>query len=167
MLPVLTQFACRLARCAQRETPPVRTSEHSSWIVSHAFRWPGAATSLIVACDPDGWGAVYSRWSLLEKAGRMLRQRLSHCFHQSSRSPLFQIGSATYQLVYELHVHIQTLISQKYAKSIIAFLIAVLLLLSPNVFFYNLTTEPPLTTNFKAWQFSLTSEPFNCSWVNF
>jgi hypothetical protein len=34
--------------------------------------------------------------------GRMLQQRLSRCFHQSNRSPLFQRRSATYQLVYEL-----------------------------------------------------------------
>src|ERR1035438_10420441 len=65
---------------------------------------PGAVTSPIVASNPDGRGAVCSRRSRSAcQRGRMLQPRLSRCFHQSSRSALFQIGSALYQLVYEWH----------------------------------------------------------------
>ena len=65
---------------------------------------PQAATSLIVACDPDGRGAVCSRRSLsVCQRGRTSQPRLSRCSHQSSRSALFQKGPAIYQLVYESH----------------------------------------------------------------
>jgi len=53
--------------------------------------WPAAATSLIVAYDPDGRGAVCSRRSHSLQRGRASQPRLSHCFHQSSRFALFQI----------------------------------------------------------------------------
>src|SRR6266700_445761 len=43
-----------------------------------------AATSLIVASNPDGRGAVCSRWSLSLQRGPTLQPRLSRCFHQSS-----------------------------------------------------------------------------------
>ena len=52
-------LACRYCRQSQRETHPVGTSENSSWIGSLAGAPPGAATSLIVAWNPDGGGAVY------------------------------------------------------------------------------------------------------------
>jgi hypothetical protein len=45
---------------------------------------PQAATSLIVAYNPDGRGAVCSRWSLSLPRGHTLQPRLSRCFHQSS-----------------------------------------------------------------------------------
>src|SRR6266702_7309537 len=63
--------------------------------------WPGAATSLMVAYDPDGRGAVCSRRSLSLQRGRASQPRLSRCFHQSNRSALFQKEPAIYQIVYE------------------------------------------------------------------
>src|SRR5258708_22992267 len=84
------------------EDRPVRTSENSSRIGSPPSACQGlqqAQWSLPVLMDGEQ-SIQGGHW--LFQTRRMLRQRLSRCFHQYSRLQLPQMPSPIYQLVYEL-----------------------------------------------------------------